>query len=81
MENLIAICGVSFLVVFAELGALALIMVAITSLFPAKEAPAAPKKSSRPGTRTADPAVLAAVEVTVHTLIPGARVVRMEEDR
>lgn len=80
MDNLIAICGVAFVVVFAELGLLALIMVAITALFPQREVVAPPKKRPRPASQT-DPVVLAAVEATVHALIPGARVVRMEEDR
>lgn len=84
MENLLATCGVAFLVVFMLLALLAALMVGITSLFPGVEAAPAPRKrprASSPATSNSDPVVIAAVTAAVSTLIPGAHVVRMEEDR
>ena len=68
MENLFAVCGLAFVVVFALLALLAAVMHLITASFPAPE-------------RKTDPAVVAAIAGTVSTLIPGARVVNIEENR
>lgn len=79
MENLVAICGVAFLVVFGLLSLLAILMVAITALFPQGEIPAQPKNNR--SASTSDPAVIAAVTAAVSALVPGAHVTHMEEDR
>ena len=84
MENLVAICGVAFVVVFGLLSLLALVMLAITNLFPPGEPKIDPrtvlKKRSHPGSKS-DPVVVAAVAAAVSALFPGAHVVNMEEDR
>ena len=63
-----AICGLAFVVVFALLSLLAVIMHLITASFPAPE-------------EKTDPVVIAAIAGTVSTLYPGARVVNIEEIR
>ena len=64
--NLVAICGLAFLTVFALLAVLALAMRALTAAFPVRQ-------------DGIDPAVVAAISSTVTSLAPGARVVRIEE--
>ena len=67
-DNLFAVCSLAFLTVFALLAFLALAMHAITLVFPATKA-------------VLDSAVVAAVSSTVASLIPGARVTKIEEER
>ena len=62
------ICTIAFLVVFAVLAGLALIIHAITLLFPER----------RGGT---DPALVAAITGAVSSLYPQSRVTRIEEER
>ena len=66
--SLITICSLAFGVVFTVLTALAVSMWLITSLFPEREA-------------ALDPTVVAAISTTVASVIPGARVTRIEEER
>ena len=90
--NLVAICGVAFVVVFSLLSLLALVMIGITKLFPPGEPKLDPKTAARlprhPSKKTgsppgpgSDPAIIAAVSAAVSALFPGAHVVHMEEDR
>lgn len=88
MDNLVAICGVAFVVVFGLLSLLALVMLAITRVFPPGEPVVDPKTRPRGAQKSqslsvpkSDPAVIAAVAAAVSALIPGAHVVNMEEDR
>ena len=67
-DNLFAVCSLAFLIVFAMLAFLALAMRAITIAFPPVKA-------------VLDSAVIAAVSSTVASLIPGARVTKIEEER
>ena len=66
--ELLNACITAFVVVFVLLSLFALAKVAITVLFPVR----------KEGT---DPALAAAITSTVATLIPGARVTRIEEER
>jgi Na+-transporting methylmalonyl-CoA/oxaloacetate decarboxylase gamma subunit len=79
---------VAFVVVFCLLSFLALVMLAITNLFPPGEPQIDPRAASRNASRKralsaskSDPVVIAAVAAAVNALIPGAHVVNMEEDR
>jgi TRAP-type C4-dicarboxylate transport system permease small subunit len=65
--NLLLVCLIAFGVVFAVLSVLAASMHAITILFPERAA-------------RVDDVVVAAISSTVATLVPGARVTRIEED-
>jgi hypothetical protein len=67
-DNLFAVCSLAFLTVFALLAFLALAMHLITAAFPPLKA-------------VLDSAVVAAVSSTVASLIPGARVTKIEEER
>lgn len=67
-DNLFAVCSLAFLTVFALLAFLALAMHAITLAFP-------------PAKAVLESAVVAAVSSTVASLIPGARVTKIEEER
>ncbi len=64
--NLVAVCGIAFGAVFTLLTFLAIVMQVITTVFP-ERAP------------TVDSTVVAAISGTVASLIPGARVTRIEE--
>ena len=66
--SLFAACGLALLIVFLLLSFLALVMHLITEAFP-------------PSDDVVDPAVVAAITGTVATLIPGARVTRIEEEK
>ena len=67
-DNLLAACSLAFLTVFVLLAFLALAMHVITLVYPEKKA-------------ALDSAVVAAVSSTVATLVPGARVTKIEEER
>ena len=67
-DNLFAVCSLAFITVFVLLAFLALAMHTITLVFPATKA-------------VLDSAVVAAVSSTVASLIPGARVTKIEEER
>ena len=65
--DLLWVCTIAFVSVFTLLAGLAVVMHLITVAFPER--------------RTAvDPTVTAAISTTVATLIPGARVTRIEEE-
>ncbi len=66
--SLFAACGLALLTVFVLLAFLAVVMHLITEAFPESE-------------ETVDSAVVAAICGTVATLIPGARVTRIEEEK
>jgi len=66
--SLFAVCGLAFLIVFLLLSFLAVVMYLITEAFPEREA-------------ALGPAMVAAISSTVATLIPGARVTRIEEEK
>lgn len=66
--SLVVVSAMVFMVVFAVLAALAAAMRLMTLLFPFR-------------TSGVDAALAAAVSSTVTTLVPGARVTRIEEDR
>jgi hypothetical protein len=75
--NLLLISVFAFVAVFLVLGTLALLMVALTRLFPAPPAPA-----GGPGhTAGPDAAVLAAITAAANVAYPGMRVTRVEESR
>ncbi len=65
-HDLLSICGSSFLWVFILLAILAMVMRAITALFPEKES-------------GVDEALLAAVTTAVQTAYPGTIVTKVEE--
>jgi hypothetical protein len=65
--NLVSACGIAFLAVFVLLAGLAAVMQAITVFFPERK-------------RRGDPALVAAISSTVASVIPGARVTRIEEE-
>lgn len=65
--SLIAMCCIAFVAVFALLSFLAGTMRLITATFPVR----APRTDS---------ALIAAISTTVSTLVPGARVVTIEEE-
>ena len=64
--SILAACLLAFVVVFVLLAVLAAAMQLITTLFPSRR-------------DRVDPAIVAAVSSTVATLVPGARVVEIEE--
>ena len=64
--DILSACLIAFGAVFALLTSLAIVMQLITLVFPEEE----------PET---DPAVVAAISTAVATLVPGAQVVRIEE--
>ena len=66
--SLFAACGLAFVTVFLLLAFLAVVMHLITEAFPEPD-------------EAIDPALVAAITGTVATLIPGARVTRIEEER
>ena len=66
--SLFAVCGLAFLIVFLLLSFLAVVMHLITEAFPEREV-------------ALEPAMVAAISSTVATLIPGARVTRIEEEK
>jgi hypothetical protein len=66
--SLFAVCGLAFLTVFLLLTFLAVVMHLITTSFPE-------------GEDALEPAMVAAIASSVATLIPGARVVQIEEER
>ena len=65
--SLIAVCAIAFAVVFSVLGALAAAIGLMTALFPVR----APR---------IDGATVAAIASVVSSLVPGARVTRIEEE-
>lgn len=65
--NLLLACGIAFTAVFLLLAVLAVLMRAITALFPLR-------------TSRTDPAITAAIATAVAILAPGARVTRIEEE-
>ena len=68
VTSLFAACLIALVSVFALLAVLAVIMDVITRLFPVHE-------------QQLDPVLLAAISTTVASVYPGARVVRIEEER
>ena len=64
--NLFVVCGIAFMAVMGLLTSLAVVMRIITAVFPVVRA-------------TSDPAVIAAIHVAVATVVPDARVVKLEE--
>lgn len=64
--EIVKLCLIAFGVVFAVLGGMALFMRLLVALLPQREEPG-------------DAAVVAAISTAVATLIPGARVTRIEE--
>jgi hypothetical protein len=66
--DLVSACLIALFSVFTLLTFLALIMDLITRLFPARDG-------------QVDPAIVAAISTTVASLLPGARVVRIEEEK
>ena len=62
-----ATCGLAFVSVFVLLSVLAVVMQAITALFPERA-------------EVVDAAVVAAISATVASVYPGARVTRIEEE-
>lgn len=65
--QLVVACAMAFAAVFLLLSVLALMIQAITTLFPAQHA-------------AVEPAVVAAISTTVASRFPGARVTRIEEE-
>lgn len=65
--DLLAVCGLAFIVVFALLTLQALVMRLITTVFPERKS-------------TPDAAVVAAISCAVASLHAGARVVEIEEE-
>ena len=85
---LLDICGIAFAVVFGLLTLLAITIHVITLVFPASESterePASLPQGKQPPRETqpeVDLAVVAAISTAVATMIPGARVTRVEEKR
>lgn len=66
--DLIPICGTAFASVFILLVSMALVIWAITAIFPAPRAE-----------ESDDAALVAAISTAVATVYPGARVTRIEE--
>ena len=64
--ELVAVCGVAFLMVFVILAFLAVIMKVIILVFPEKKG-------------VSDTAMIAAMTATVHTVFPGAKLTKVEE--
>ncbi|MFO7654161.1 MAG: hypothetical protein R6X25_10105 [Candidatus Krumholzibacteriia bacterium] len=65
--NLVSACGIAFSAVFLLLAVLAALMQVMTVVFPERK----PKTDS---------ALVAAISSTVASLLPGARVTRIEEE-
>ena len=65
--NLVSVCALAFASVFILLSFLALAMHVITVVFPERQ-------------RFSDPVVVAAISTAVATLLPGARVTKIEEE-
>lgn len=65
-QNLVAVCGIAFAAVFTLLALLAVVMQLITVVFPVRRS-------------RVDPPVVAAISGAVASLVPGARVTRIEE--
>ena len=68
LSALISACLIALISVFTLLTFLALIMDLITRLFPARDG-------------QVDPTIVAAISTTVASVLPGARVVRIEEEK
>jgi hypothetical protein len=66
--SLVSVCSIAFVSVFILLGFLAAAMQLITVLFAARQP-------------VTDPAIAAVISSTVATLIPGAQVTHIEEER
>ncbi len=65
--SLIAVCAIAFIAVFVLLSFLAAVMRLTTTVFPVRD-------------RGIDAAVVAAVSTAVSTIVPGARVIQIEEE-
>lgn len=65
--NILSACSIAFLAVFVVLAFLAMVMQLIMAVFPERKT-------------ALDPLLVAAISCTVSTLIPGARVTRIEEE-
>ena len=65
--NILSACSIAFLAVFVLLAFLAVVMQLIMAVFPERKA-------------VLDSVMVAAISSTVSTLIPGARVTRIEEE-
>ena len=76
--SLFAVCSLAFLTVFLLLAFLALVMHLITEAFPVSEESLIPAMVR---VDSIDPAMVAAITGSVATLIPGARVTMIEEER
>lgn len=70
--DLLLVCFTAFMAVFVLLGALALVMRGMISLFPAVPIPDAP---------SSDPAMVAAITAAATSAFPGATVTKIEEVR
>ena len=68
VTSLYSACLIALVSVFALLSILAVIMDVITRLFPVSD-------------QQIDPTIVAAISTTVASVYPGARVVRIEEER
>lgn len=68
VTGLLAACLTAMVAVFLLLGFLAVVMDVTTRLFPVRE-------------QTIDPCLVAALANAVTTVIPGARVTRIEEEK
>jgi hypothetical protein len=76
--SLFAVCSLAFLTVFLLLAFLALVMHLITEAFPVSEKSLIPAMVR---VDSIDPAMVAAITGTVATIIPGARVTMIEEEK
>ncbi len=65
--SLFAVCNIAYTTCFVVLGVLALVMYAITAVFPV-------------GTAKTDAALIAAITSTVAAIIPDAQVTKIEEE-
>jgi len=65
-DNLILVCAVAFAAVFSLLTVLALMMRVLIALFPVRKS-------------ASDTAVMGAINTAVSTMLPGARVIKIEE--
>lgn len=77
---LLEVCGIAFAIVFSLLGIMALVMYLITVTFPDVEKAEEPKLLTAPEPQV-DVAVVAAIATAVATMMPGARVTSVQEDR
>lgn len=69
-HNLVVICGVAFMAVFAVLAVLAGVMRLLTTLFPPPD---------EPSDGSIDPAIITAITAGMKAAYPGARVTGIEE--